>query len=162
MELLLISNENKSHYVHIKDFNRFMCNKTDNNNKKYFFKFCLQCFSSKKVLMEYKENCLTINGKRNVKFKSNSISFKFFFKQLPVPLKIYADFECLLKGVKSSHKNNGSYTEKIKMIFLVVLLTNLFVLIINLARKLSFRNKKMLFIDSLNLFLKSMIIVKKP
>ena len=33
-------------------------------------------------------------------------------KQLPVPFKIYANFECLLKGVKSSNKNNGSYTEK--------------------------------------------------
>ena len=30
MDLLLISNENKSHYVYIKDFNRFMCNKTKN------------------------------------------------------------------------------------------------------------------------------------
>ena len=30
MDLLLISNENKSHYVYIKDFNRFMCNKTQN------------------------------------------------------------------------------------------------------------------------------------
>ena len=36
MNLLLISNENKFHYVHIKDFNRFMCNKTKNKNKKYF------------------------------------------------------------------------------------------------------------------------------
>ena len=27
MDLLLVSNENKSHYVYIKDFNRFMCNK---------------------------------------------------------------------------------------------------------------------------------------
>ena len=31
---------------------------------------------------------------------------------MPVPFKIYADFECLLKGVKSSDKNYGSYTEK--------------------------------------------------
>ena len=36
MDLLLISDENKSHYVYIKDFNRFMCNKTKNKNKKYF------------------------------------------------------------------------------------------------------------------------------
>ena len=46
MDLLLISDENKSHYVYIKDFNRFMCNKTKNKNKKYFCKCCLQCFSS--------------------------------------------------------------------------------------------------------------------
>ena len=43
--LLLISDENKSHYVYIKDFSKFMCNKT-NKNKIYFCKCCLQCFSS--------------------------------------------------------------------------------------------------------------------
>ena len=34
MDLLLISNENKSHYGYIKDFNRFVCNKTKSKNKK--------------------------------------------------------------------------------------------------------------------------------
>ena len=33
---------------------------------------------------------------------------KNYFKQLPVPFKIYVDFECILKGFKSSDKNNGS------------------------------------------------------
>ena len=63
-------------------------------------------------MIEQKENCLIINGKQSVKLKSGSISFKKYFKQLPVLFKIYADFECILKGVKSSDKNNGSYTEK--------------------------------------------------
>ena len=36
MDLLLISDENKSHYVYIKDFDRFMCNKTKNKNKFFF------------------------------------------------------------------------------------------------------------------------------
>ena len=36
MDLLLVIYENKSHYVHIKDFNRFMFYKTKNKNKKYF------------------------------------------------------------------------------------------------------------------------------
>ena len=35
MDLLMITVENKSHYVYIKDFNRFMCNKTKNENKKH-------------------------------------------------------------------------------------------------------------------------------
>ena len=51
MDLLLISDENKPHYVYIKDFNRFMCNKTKDKNKKYFCKCCLQCFSSEKILI---------------------------------------------------------------------------------------------------------------
>ena len=46
MDLLLMSDENKSHYVYIKVFNKFMCNKTKYKNKKYFCKCCLQCFSS--------------------------------------------------------------------------------------------------------------------
>ena len=52
MDLLLIIDENKSHYVYIKDFDRFMFQKTKNKNKKYFCRSCLQCFSSKNVLTE--------------------------------------------------------------------------------------------------------------
>ena len=111
MDLLLISNENKSHYLYIKDFNRFVCNKMKNKNKKYFYKCCSQCFSSEKVLIEHKENCFIINGKQNVKLKSGSISFKNYFKQSP--FKIYAHFDCILKKVEcDSIKNNSSYTEK--------------------------------------------------
>ena len=83
-----------------------MFNKTKTKYKKYFCKCCLQCFSSEKVLIKHKENCLIINGKQSVKLKSGSISFKNYFKQLPVPFKIYAGFECILKVVKSSDKNN--------------------------------------------------------
>ena len=72
----------------------------------------LQCFSSEKVLIEHKENCLIINGEQSVKLKNGSISFKNYFKQLPVPFKIYADFGCILKRVRGSHKNNDLYTEK--------------------------------------------------
>ena len=48
MDLFLISNEFKPHYMYIKDFNRFMSNKTKNKNKKYFCKNCLQFLVGKK------------------------------------------------------------------------------------------------------------------
>ena len=48
MDLLSITDENKPHYVYIKNFNRFMCNKTKNKNKNHFYKCFLQYFSSKK------------------------------------------------------------------------------------------------------------------
>ena len=94
-----------------------MFSKTKNKNKKYFCKYCLQCFSSENVLIEHKENYLIINGKQYVKLGKGSISFKNYSKQWSAPFKIYADFECILgatpsKGVKSSDTNNGSYTEK--------------------------------------------------
>ena len=41
IDLLVITNGNKSHYVYIKDFNRFMCDKTKNKNKKRFCRYCL-------------------------------------------------------------------------------------------------------------------------
>ena len=62
MGLLLLIDDNKSHYVYIKDFKRFMFHKTKNKNKKWFCKSCLQCFSKEDVLIEHKEYCLSING----------------------------------------------------------------------------------------------------
>ena len=121
MDLLLISNENKSHYVYIKDFNRFTCNKIKSKNKKYFCKCCLQCFSSEKVFVEHKQNCLIINGKQSLELKSSSISFKNYFKQLSVPFKIYADFECILKESKVVIKIMAHTQKNIKHIFLAVL-----------------------------------------
>ena len=46
IDLLLLIDDDKSHYVYIKDFDRFMFHKTKNKNKKWFCKSCLQCFSS--------------------------------------------------------------------------------------------------------------------
>ena len=114
MDLLLIFEENKSHYVYIKDFNRLMFNKAKNKNKKYFCRYCLQCFTSKNVLAEHKEDCLVIKGKQNVKLGKGSISFKNYSKQLPAPFKIYADFECILRPTSSKKvsNKNSSYTEK--------------------------------------------------
>ena len=109
MDLLLLIDNDKSHYVCIKDFDRFMFHKTKSKNKNWFRKSCLQCFSSENVLIKHKENCLRINGKQSVKLEKGIIKFDNYFKQIPVPFKTYADFECNLKSVKS---NEGSYTEK--------------------------------------------------
>ena len=93
MNLLLLIKDNKSHYVYIKDFNRFMFHKTKTKNKKWFCKSCLQCFSGEKVLIKHKEDCLKINGVQSVKVEEGIIKFENYFKQLPVPFKIYADFK---------------------------------------------------------------------
>ena len=72
IDLLLLIDDDKSHYVYIKDFDRFMFHKTKNKNKKYFCKSCLQCFSSKNVLMEHKEDCLSINDTHSVTLKKRN------------------------------------------------------------------------------------------
>ena len=55
MDLLFITDENKPHYVYIKNFNRLMCNKTKDNNKTHFCRYCLQCFTSERVLIKHKK-----------------------------------------------------------------------------------------------------------
>ena len=105
-DLLLLIDDGKSHYVYIKDFNRFMFHK----NKKWFCKSCLKCFSRESVLIKHEEDCLSINGKQSVKLEEGTIEFENYFKQTPVPFKIYVDFECNLRDVESYE---GSYTKKI-------------------------------------------------
>ena len=121
-----------------------MCNKTKNKNKKYFCKCCLQCFSSEKIVLEHKENCLIINGKQTAKLKTGSISFKNYFKQIPVPFKIYADFKCLLRRVKVGIKKIVHTQKNNKIMLLADFLTKLFVLIINSVKKLFFPDYLML------------------
>ena len=54
-----------------------------------------------------------INGKQSVKLKSGWIKFKNYSRQIPVPFKSYADFECISKKVESDiFDDNGSYTRK--------------------------------------------------
>ena len=95
----------------ISKFDRF--NNTKSKKRKHFCRCCLQCFSSEKVLIEHKKDYLVINGKQSVKLKAGLIKFKNYSRQIPVPFKIYADFECILKTVESDIvDDSSSYTRK--------------------------------------------------
>ena len=122
MTLLLITEDEKKHYVLIKDFNAFMYNQTKHKNKKHFCMYCLQCFSSERILANHVNNCLLINGNQAInmpKQGENILRFNNFHKQLPVPFVIYADFEAITKKIQGCEqseemkkkKNKRSYTE---------------------------------------------------
>ena len=86
-----------------------MFHKTKSKNKKWFCKSYLQCFSSENVLIKHTENYLSINGKQSVKLEKGIIKLENYFKQIPVPFKIYADFECNLRSAESYE---GFYTKR--------------------------------------------------
>ena len=115
MNLLLITENKNNHYVLIKDFNKFMYNQTKHKERKHFCMHCLQCFSSEKVLINHKENCIQVNGIQAVKMPdkdNNILKFNNFHKQLPVPFVIYADFEAITEKIHGCQPNNDkSYTE---------------------------------------------------
>ena len=76
IDLLLLIIDGKSHYLYIKDFNTFMFHKTNNKNKKWFCKSCLQCFSSENVLIKHKEDFLSISGQQSINLEKGTIEFK--------------------------------------------------------------------------------------
>ena len=67
MDLSLVIDENRSHYVNIKDFNRSMFHKTKNKTKNAFAKVVYSVFVVKNVLTKHKEVCLSINGAESVR-----------------------------------------------------------------------------------------------
>ena len=122
MNLLLITKEEKKHYILIKDFNAFIYNQSKHKERKHFCMYCLQCFSSERVLANHVNNCLTINGAQAInmpKQGENILKFNNFHKQLPVPFVMYVDFETITKKVQGckqseemeNEKNRRSYME---------------------------------------------------
>ena len=115
MELLLITKNENKHYVLIKDFNKFMYNQTKHKERKHFCMWCLQCFSSDRVLNNHKDICIQVNGTQAIKMPdkdNNILKFNNFHKQQPVPFVIYADFEAITEKIqRCQQKGNKSYTE---------------------------------------------------
>ena len=80
-----------------------MYNQTKHKERKHFCMYCLQCFSSEKVLIDQKENCILVNGKQAVRMPdkdNNILKFTNHHRQLPVPFVIYADFEDITEKVQ--------------------------------------------------------------
>ena len=80
LNVLLISNEEKSHYVFIKDFNRLIYSKTKHKDRKHFCMACLENFTTKEILNNHRERCLSINDIQAVIYKTGTIKFKSFDK----------------------------------------------------------------------------------
>ena len=110
------------------------------------------------MLIKHKEDSLSINVKQLVKLEERIIEFENCFKQIPIPFNIFADFECNLRVLKAMKV----LTQKnIKLPFLVVLITKLFVLMIGLLSQLLFIEVKMQLMNLLKQFLRSINIAKK-
>ena len=114
MNLLLITKDKNKHYVLIKDFNKFMYNQTKHKERKHFCMYCLQCFSSERILNDHKVNCLQVNGTQAIKMPTkdnNILKFENYYKQQKVPFVIYADFESISEKVQGCKPNDKkSYT----------------------------------------------------
>ena len=105
---VLLSNEEKSHYIFIKDFNRLMISRAKQKDKKHFCMSRLQNFTTKEILNKNEKHCLLINDTQAVKCETAIIKSKNYEKQIPIAFKIYADTECVLKRINI---DESKYTE---------------------------------------------------
>ena len=87
LNLLLITEKDKSHYVFIKDFNRLMFSRTKHKDKKHYCMSCLQNFTTEEILSNHKKQCLLINGCQAVNYESGTIKFTNHDKQIPILFK---------------------------------------------------------------------------
>ena len=115
MNLLLITENENKHYVLIKDFNKYMYDITKHKERKHFCMYCLQHFTSERVLNNHTENCIQLNGAQAIKMPTkddNILKFNNAHKQIPVPFVIYADFEAITEKIHGCQPNDDkSYTE---------------------------------------------------
>ena len=116
LNLLLITEGEKKHYVLIKDFNSLMYNKTKYRERKHFCMHCLQCFSTDKVLSKHKTNCMVISREQAIRMPrkgNNILQSQNYHNQMPAPFIIYADFEAITEKVSGCQPNSTkSYTDK--------------------------------------------------
>ena len=129
LEVLYIEGENElgeetTHYVYVKDFNRLMFTFTKHKGKKHFCINCLQCFYSNESLAKHRVYCIAINGVQAIDLPKKytdkngverppSVYFKNYYKSLPVPFSIYADFECITEKISGCQPSDiKSYTQQ--------------------------------------------------
>ena len=113
MKLLLLENRHKSHYLYIKDFNRFMHNKTKSKEKNNFVWAVYRVLAEKcwqiTVGVSYKTN--SEQASKLTEQLSNE-QFANYRRQLCVPFILYGDLEADLKINISINISDESFSDK--------------------------------------------------
>ena len=113
--LLLIKDEDKSHYCLVKNLSALMVSQI--NNHKGSRNFCLNCFNgfnTKDALNKHIEYCHNNDCVKITMPPPNTyLKFKNFLHSEKAPFTIYADFESLIKPMDNCDPDpNKSYTKK--------------------------------------------------
>ena len=108
IDLFFHEEDGVSHYSLIKNFNRLVgSQKTTSKNGKIFI--CKKCFThfTKEELLEKHIRYCSNNETVCVKMPepNTMLRFKNYYKQLPIPFVVYADFECFTKPMNTCSPN---------------------------------------------------------
>jgi len=112
--ILIISDNEKSHCVFIKNTSALFNDNYTHSHKKYYCFKCMHGFDKEETLSKHKEDGCNAESKVILPTADEAfIQFKNYRNMLKVPFIIYADFECILEKITSAKPDEeNSYTEK--------------------------------------------------
>ena len=108
IDLFLYEEDGASHYTLIKNFHRLIrSQKTVSSNGKIFIcKRCFTHYTKEELLEKHIKYCSNNQTALITMPKPNTmLYFKNYYKQLPIPFVVYADFECFTKPINTCSPN---------------------------------------------------------
>ena len=100
INLLRVTDDDVSHYIFIKDYDRLVSSQTNKyHGKKYHCFYCQHGFKSQELCsLHMNRGCLTVTGSSVIMPKRDeTIIHTPKFRDIRNPFVIYADFECITK-----------------------------------------------------------------
>ena len=108
IDLFLYEEDGNTHYTLIKDFNRLIKSQktTSKNGKIFICKKCFTHYTKEELLDKHIKYCYNNQTALITMPKPNTmLHFKNYYKQLPIPFVVYADFECFTKPMNTCSPN---------------------------------------------------------
>ena len=115
VNLLLISNNDTTHYCLVRNLSRLLASLAKHDGKRFYCNYCLHGFKRQDLLEQHEPHCRK-NGPQKIKLPNEDndiLYFKDVHKQLKVLFVIYADFESILIPCTQENLNDdASYAQK--------------------------------------------------
>ena len=113
-DLLLIRDDNTSHYCLIRNFSRLILSQVSKYEHTHnYCRFCLHGFTRQDLLDAHPDECYVHGGQKRVFPENTTVEFTKIAKQLKAPFTVYADFESLLEEVNISSERTTKYQQHI-------------------------------------------------
>ena len=112
IDLFLYEEDGVSHYTLIKNFQRLIkSQKTSHKGEMFICKRCFSHYTKEELLEKHIKYCSKNQTALITMPKPNTfLYFKNYYKKLPVPFVVYADFECFTKPMNSCSPKRVSVT----------------------------------------------------
>ncbi len=102
VNLLLLAQEEKRHYLLIRNLSRLVAHRSDHKDAVHVCPYCLHCFYTEECLQRHIPEC-SVHGLQRLKYpddEHNKLKFKNYIRSMRVPFAVYCDFEAFLPKIE--------------------------------------------------------------